>query len=659
MSYLVQDLSGLVLATLIAPLLLYLPGLGLVRLLAPMGLAVDSYWQRLGWAMVLGLAVLPVFDTLAIRLLGLPGMILLNGALAIWGAPLLKAMPKGASLRPFLLLAILWWLISAWSLVDFDIGSRLHQSLIVLDMVKHAAVIEQIARQGIPFTDPFFAREGIAGYYHYFYVWPAAIRWISGFHIMPAMAFGATAFWTGFGVIALLWRIGADAGFIRPGKERRVLLLAILLCFVAGADLLFMLVRYLIAHRIEPELDSWNTEIRMLGTSTLWVPHHVMALVAAWTGMLLCTRAQQVAGAKRYGLAFAAGAAFATMFGASIWISLTIMPLLAIWGFIALTQRDPILLVSGIAALCMSLPQIHDLLTGREPDIFPIGFHVRAFTILFAANTITAQLWSLILLPLNYALEFGIFALGTSLYFRSRRNMCVDGRTVRQLLIWSAITALVIASFLQSVIINNDLGWRAVLFILVPLMLWTMAVGQDIGSFRQLGAMGSALLLLGAAGTLWDLVGLRIIRPSFFPTLPIQINSDRQLSYALRTAYGWADHHLPAGAVLQHNPALTFRSIEFGLYGHHWPAVADKEAFLFGASRQAVAERMMILKPIFDHSISKGELLERAHRARSDYLLFTRRDRVWRAIGGPPLSLTCVYRTPDLCIAPARKSLHL
>ena len=206
--------------------------------------------------------------------------------------------------------------------------------------VKHAAVVEQIAREGIPFSDPFFARTGIAGYYHYFYAWPAAIRWIAGPAVSATMAFGGAAFWTGIGMVALLWRILADAAFIRPGRSQRVLLLAALPCFVAGADLLFMLLRYLVVHRIEPELDSWNTEIRTLSTSLLWVPHHVAAMMAAWTGMLLAARTPRQNRSSRFWLSVAVGAAFATMFGESVWIALTIAPLLAGWAIFRLTRQD-------------------------------------------------------------------------------------------------------------------------------------------------------------------------------------------------------------------------------------------------------------------------------------------------------------------------------
>ncbi|WP_176591604.1 hypothetical protein [Sphingobium sp. EM0848] len=656
MSYMFQDLAGLALAALLAPLVLYLPGLGLVRLLSRAGLGIESFWQRVGWAMLLGLTILPVFDTLIIRVAGIPGMLALNGTLALWGLSLFKGMDRNSSIAPFLLLALLWWLICAWSIIDVDIDHRLYQSLIVLDMVKHATVVEQIVREGIPFSDPFFARDGMAGYYHYFYVWPAAIKWLGGEAINARMAFSGTVYWTGFGVIALVWRIAADAAFIRPGRDRRLLLIAILLCFVAGADLLFMALRYMVIHRIEPELDSWNTEIRMLGTSVLWVPHHVSAMIAAWVGMLLVTRADTVRGQARLWLGMAAGAAFATMFGESVWIALTIAPMLVVWTLVRLPRRDFILPLAGSVALILSLPQLHDILHGRAPEAFPVAFGVRFFTVIFAGDTWQQQLWCLILLPLNYGMEFGICAIGTYLYWRTRRRPSDQGLAVRQLLLWSTITSLLIASFVKSVIINNDLGWRAVLFPVTAVLIYTLRLGQSIPSFRKLHPLALILLILGSAGTAWDLFGMRLIRPPLFPVRPIEVNNSPPTAYALRTAYGWADKHLPAGAILQHNPAITQRVLDFGLYGRHWPAVADEQANLFGSGAQTTADRMALLKPIYNRPLPPPNIIRRARQAHIDYLLFTVRDPVWRLQGGPPAAFPCVYRSKLICIAPVPKA---
>ncbi|HUD93389.1 hypothetical protein [Sphingobium sp.] len=653
MSYLLQDLTGLGLASLLAPLLLYVPGLGLARLLSRAGLEMEGYWPRIGWAMLLGLAILPIFDVLLIRLAGIPAMILLHAALALHGLPLLKGWPATTRPAPFFLLAFAWWLICAWSFVDADIDGSLYQSLIVLDLVKHSAVIEQILLEGIPFSDPFFARDGIAGYYHYFYAWPAAVKWIGGDAISARMAFASTVYWSGFGIAALLWRVAADAAFIRPGRGRRLLILAILLSFVAGADLLFMLLRYLVVHRIEPELDSWNTEIRTLGTSVLWVPHHVCAMIAAWVGMLLVTRAPP---GKRLILGGAAGAAFATMFGESAWIAITIAPFLAGWTLLRLSRRDMTLLVAGSVALLLSIPQFYDIMHGRAAEAFPIAFGVRIFTVIFAADTLTAQLWCLILLPLNYGLEFGICGLGAYLYWRTRRRPGTQGLPVRQLLLWSTISALIVASFFKSVIINNDLGWRAVLFPVTAVLIWTLRLAQSVPSFRRLHPLAIALLLLGSVGTAWDLFGMRLIRPPYFPVRPIEVNNAPPTAYALRQAYAWADENLPEKAVLQHNPAITLRVLDFGLYGHHWPAIADEQANLFGSGAQATADRLALLKPIYDRPLATQDVVHRARAARIDYLLFARRDPIWHRLGGPPPAFPCVYRSALICIAAVPKA---
>ena len=91
MSYLLEDLGGLVGATLLAPMLLCFAGSGLLRLLDRAGLAAaEGFWPRAGWAMLLSLAILPVLDVLAIRAIGMPGMLLLNGALAMLGVSRMK-----------------------------------------------------------------------------------------------------------------------------------------------------------------------------------------------------------------------------------------------------------------------------------------------------------------------------------------------------------------------------------------------------------------------------------------------------------------------------------------------------------------------------------------------------------------------------------------
>lgn len=656
MTDMLRDLVGLALGTLIAPFLFYLPGLGLARIAEHAGLRYEGPWQRTGWAMLLAITVLPAIDALFLRVGGMPLMLALNALFAGYAIPSLRIIGLGRIPRVFILLLVGWWLICCWSYIDFQRDGRLYQSLVVYDMVKHAAVIEQIARQGIPFRDPFFARDGIAGYYHYFYIWPAAIRWIGGNLVSAPMAFAAAAFWTGVAMPALLWRIAEDAGFIRAGRGRRILFLAIMLCFVTGADLLFMGLRYNLVGTISAKIDNWNPEIRFMATSMLWVPHHLSALIAGWTALLLAARARVSDTPGQWVLIIMAGLGFASMFGASIWIALTLAPLLLGWGILVLRRRDYSLLVAGGIAILAAAPQVVDIVHGRIDDTIPIAFGVRHFT-LFLSDTLFSRALSLVLLPLNYALEFGLFALGVVAHIRLRHRPSHGSPEVRALLLWSTITSLIIASFLRSVIINNDFGWRSILFAQVGAMIWTLHVAQSVPSLRRLSPLTIGLLVLGLAGTIWDLAGLRVIRAPAFPTRPLELNAIPALDYELRAAYRWADAHLPPDATLQHNPSRQHRAFDFGLYGHHWPAVADSEATLFGASKKLVVDRMTILKPVFDEAILPADLARRANAARADYLLFTRMDPVWRLSGGPPASVTCLYRNSSVCIAPLSKEM--
>lgn len=650
MTYLLQDLTGFALGTLIAPLIFYLPGAGLLRLVIP-GSTSLSIWQRMGWASLLAIAILPAANALVIRVADIPAALTVATLLAIYGLPLLRPRtPDWRNLGIIVTLGIGWWIICAWSFVDFDNEGRLYQSLIAYDMVKHAAVAEQIAGHGIPFPDPFFARDGIAGYYHYFYVWPAMLRWIGGPLISAPMAVAATAFWTGIAVPALLWRIAADAKLIDPGRERRVALLAVLFCFLAGADLLFMVFRFLNTGMLKPMVDQWNEEVRFFATSTLWVPHHISAVVAGWTGMLLGVRARESGEPYRNRLVIAAGVAFATMFGASVWVAFTLLPTLIIWALVALSKRDLRICAAGLIAALFILPQLLDLLHGRMAGEAPIGLSVRNFSMVAFGDAWPQQLVRAALLPINYGMEFGIFALGTVYFWLSHRSGWKDEQPVRRLLLLATIVSLIIGSFVRSTIINNDLGWRSLLFAQLAAMIWTIAIMQKLPSLRALSPSMTVLLVLGLLATLWDIAGLRVIRPPIFPTAALKHNAHPEWDYAMRGAYGWADANLPKGAVLQHNPALDYRALDFGLYGRHWPAVADKEAMLFGASKSLVDQRMAVLAEVFNRPLALADLGKRANEARVDYFLFTRRDPVWIQTGSPPSSIRCIHRTSMLCI---------
>ena len=592
MGFFLTDLSGLMLGVLLGFGLILLPGFGIVRLLERTGLHAGNGWPRVAWALILAFALLPAIDALLVRGAGLPAMWVLHGALA------LHALGRPGSLRVNLavlpLLAVPLWLgIVMFDAVDFSIGGRLNQSLLYIDLVKHAATTHAIVRDGLPFQDPFFARSGGVGYYYYFYLWSAAIEWIGGGFISPRMAFTAASFWAGLTLPAALWCVGVEAGLVRAGRARAFITLITLFCFTSGADLVMMWLRYATTGLVDAQSDWWNTTVGFAVYSSLGVPHHVTAMIAAWTAMLLIVRAQRLDGARAHSLSAVAGIAIATCFGSSVWIMLTIAPLLVGWGCLSLWRREPSLAIAGVVALIIAAVQIADLLHSRHDSGFPIGVTVRAFTVLMPEG----RWWNLAsaaLLPLNYGIEFGIFAWGTIGWWRMRDRPAPT--PMARLLLASALCALAVATFLKSTIINNDLAWRSIWFTQFAAILWTAALlqGPEV-RLRDTGWGVRALLALGLAAVLWDVVGLRFIRPPYIATSEGDLIAARVDDDDQRAAYEWANLNLPPQVIIQHNPALHRRMFDFGLYGTHRTGVADRDATLFGASAADVTARIAML----------------------------------------------------------------
>ncbi|WP_088182616.1 hypothetical protein [Sphingobium sp. Z007] len=651
MSFFLADLAGLLLGVLLGLGLILLPGIGIARLMERAGLDSGRGWPRIAWGLILAFALLPAIDALLVRRLGLPAMVVLHGVLALYGLAGWR-MWRVRLTTPLLWPVLLWLCIVIFDSVDLPMGGRLNQSLLYIDLVKHAATTHAIMRDGLPFHDPFFARPGGVGYYYYFYLWPAAIEWMGGTVISARMAFTAALFWAGLALPAALWRVGRDAGLIRAGRERAFIALIALFCFTSGVDLIMMALRFAATGVVEAQSDWWNTAVGFAVYSALGVPHHLTAMIAAWTALLLLSSAQDRRGRQAAALSIAAGLAVATCFGSSVWVMLTIAPVLVGWGCLSLWRRNPTVAIAGVAALLAALVQIADLLHFRQDAGFPIALTVRPFTLLIPEG----GWWSLLhaaLLPVNYGIEFGIFAWGAIAWWR--RSDRPASTLMGRLLLTNALCALFIATFLKSTILNNDLAWRSIWFVQFAAMLWTAAELQGpTGRLRDRRWGVKAALALGIAAVLWDVVGLRLIRPPYVATSYGALIANRPDDDDQRAVYEWATRHLPTQAVIQHNPALHRRMFNFGLYGTHRTAVADREANLFGASAADVAARIATLAPIYAQPVAPSDIARRARHVGVDYLLFTASDPVWSQSKGPPPAMRCVYRQPSACLVRVR-----
>lgn len=241
MTMLAQDLGMLALATLAMPLVTLLPGFALITIAERLGLDTGTGWARCGWAVLLAVALLPALDALGARIVGIGAIAIIHLLLAAVGAVALMRIRVDWPCRRFALLVPFWWALVAIAYVDVDHGGRLYQSLMILDLVKHAAVIESLVQAGVPLRDPFVARDAAAGYYYFYYLAPAFVRWLGHGLVDSRMAFAASVFWTGIALPAALWRVAAESALMRPEDGRRVAIMLACLCFVGGADLPYSL----------------------------------------------------------------------------------------------------------------------------------------------------------------------------------------------------------------------------------------------------------------------------------------------------------------------------------------------------------------------------------------------------------------------------------
>jgi hypothetical protein len=649
MDYFFQDLLGLAAATPVAVLLVLVPGFGIAGLLARAGLIRDDAASRTCWGLLLGPVLLPAVDALLVRWLGFGAMLVLHLGLAGLGARTGFQIARGVPARWWAAVA-LCWAATAWANVDFDWNGRLYQSQYVVDTVKHAAVVASLAQHGIPLHDPFFSRPGLSGYYYYFYIAPALIHWLAGAVVDSRAAFAAASFATLLAFAAMLVLVAQEAALFADGTRRRFIAILLLLCCLSGFDLLPGLWMWLQYGRVMADLDWWSEEIRWTLSSILFEPHHMTAVMAVFAGALLLSTGERASLPLR---ALAAGLAFATAFGCSVWIVVGAAPVLALWWLWDRAKLGTVsmwgLPLSGLLALLVSLPQIADIRAGRAPSGPPLAFFVRPVgPVRVLPHGLGQWIAHLAVLPGGYLIEFGVFALGAIAFLTSGRLAASRATSMGRLLLVSAPVALLLVTFVRSSVMYNDFGWRAVWLAQLPALLWTASVLSARRELLSRSPAWSVALALGLATMAWDMAGLRLACPEHCQGG--FVNANPAVDYDSRGAYQWIDRSVPAAVLVQHDPAAGARAMDFGLYSDRPVAVADGDARLFGAAEPAVVSRIDVIAPIFQRPMPPAELRQRAATEGIGGLLLTSADPLWRATGGPPSNWTCQYRSVHSCV---------
>lgn len=652
----VLDAVRLVAAVAACGLVIALPGAALAR---AFGLPRQN-------AVVVGLALLPLLDSLAVRWLGIDVALAATLALAVCGLVACRdAGGRWPSLsREAAALCLVWLAILVFEWVDLDVAGRLYQPFIVVDGVKHAATAQAILDSGAPPHDPFFLRPERVGYYYFFYTPVALAQRLGADWLDARAAVGGAAFWVGIGLYGLVRLALERAGLAIEGRRTRLLVVALLAA--GGLDIVAVLRIGLLQGTWLAEPVVWTEQVTGWFESLIWVPHHVTGMIAGMLGLIaLASPSLRAAGEATQGprgevhqdgrprrlgrlgeiamtdtsrRVVLAGLCFASAFGASLWLTLVLVATVALWLVALAVERDwrtiGTIALAGALALVLAAPQLHDLVVGRAPTgAAPIVPTVRAFPPVDAlvGPGPWRYLARLVALPLNYFAAFGILASGALLFWRQRAG-APRGPEFGRVLALAAIAGLALGAFFKSTLFNNDLGWRVVEFPLLAGTVWTIAALQRMptrpSGWPRVPAFLMLLLGLGWATNAYAFLSLRAY--PWMPTDPSDafVAADPRTEHALRVAYAWADRNLPPRAVLQHDPTRP-RAFAFALYGRHQVAVADSFGSLFGANPAKVDARIAALAPIYAVPLPAADVLARARAAGVDDLVVTAADPVW------------------------------
>ena len=630
--FLTSDLIGISAGFALFSLLAFFPGYAIGWLTNVFEFRARLLPFRLAASVPVSLAVIPILGYTVGRWLGLNAVWLVYAVLCAAavssGALRRKARPGAGfdfrTLWPFAALIALWMAVAFLSLADLPIGRRLYFSIIDFDYSVRIAFTHSIGAFGLPARNPFFFPGHAVGLrYHYFWMIPCAQIYRLGMPLVDAReAFIAGTMWVGIGLISLIplyLRMFSSGphGLLRRSRIG-IALLAVTGLDIVPALLMVWLARAGFVAGISPSVEMWNEQVDGWLCTVLWEPHYACSLIACLTGFLIVwSLPPEASRPQRSVSGFIAGMAFATATGCGIYVAMVFAVFLGLWLVVTVVSKRwreaETLAIAGVVAVALIRPFIASLKgsSSQGAGSPPFEFAVRLFSpveMVFQFFRLGRpwQLYAaeLLLLPLNYFIELGVFfVVGRIAWtrFRERGRPATPAELAAFLM---TATSILICTFVKSsVIASNDLGWRGFLPAQFMLLLWATDVLSERASRTPLVRL---LLVLGLAGVVYDQAILR-----FFPVLSDAgkvpkvgwLASDQRLGLRTagnREAYEWLRARTPETAVIQQNPEPVFEDTFYGAYGHRQTvAIGGACSSGFGGDPRECASLMPALAGLF------------------------------------------------------------
>lgn len=641
MNFTLVDTLGILKACFALAPILFAPGY-----LAGWSFNLFGFRQRrpvlqLALAVPLSIAISPIVSYLVARFLA-PALWIFY-AIAVIGCLLLligqvrKAKPYAISHHIWIAFAVcgIWVAVAIGCLVDLQIRHALYSPLAAYDHSTRVAMTAAVVRH-VPPSNPFFAHPAVPLRYHYFWVLlcslPLKVFDISARHLMYA-----GVVWCGIGLICTI-ALGLKFLVRTQTAIARKTLIGCALLGVTGLDILPTLYVAASQRTWLADMEWWNqVPITSWAASLLWVPHHVAALIACVVGFVLL-RHDAVTTPKPIVPVLIAGVAFASAAGMSVYVTFTFAVAAGLWllALVASKNWNEAAIFAGVGCVAAILAIAYLVnLSGPASGNGFIGLGFRPFALhLHFAQQIgvniqaapAVMLANAIALPVNYAIELGVFFMIAVLRLRQVLRRTVPA-TPDEIAAWTLVMAsFLIGTFLQSqTIATNDLGIRCFLPAQFVLLLWAAifiddtwfaTAGGKTATRRTVVPALALLLVLGVCGTLYELFMVRM-SPVLYDRWGVAgldwMDPDSQLgkrTYALRSVYESLNAQLPSSAVIQYNPA-TRNYVVDALYSFHDAAAGGMDCgAAFGGDPELCKQRVRRLVSVFQNR----EDVERACR---------------------------------------------
>jgi hypothetical protein len=639
------DLLGVAYASALFSLFAFIPGFTIGWSLDLVGFRGRGLLHQCLLSCTLSIALCPVLTYLCELGAGPGAVWWMYGALwAGFAVILIASRLRQWRLMPAaVVVAAGWAIVVAASTVDLQIGDRLYPPMVSYDYSVRVAMISALSRHFPPLT-PFLSdgHQWPLQYHYYWFLLCSLVHQIAHGAVRARQALIAGTIWSGLGLMSVVLL------YLRhwmPSPRRRAFVVGISLLAVTGLDIIPCLWLGKARGSLLPTIELWNADqVSAWFTSALWVPHHVAALVACLTGFLVIWVLPGGSWTRRHTVAaVAAGVAFATAAGTSVYVTLGFAVFCAVWLCLTAYKRwwtdAAAMAVAGLVAAVLAVPFLRALgpSLGGGP-MLRLG--IRRLTP-FAPVEHQGWIAALALLPLNYALEFGFFLVAGIGWLRTRRSL---SSPTRYELCGMAMagSSLVLCTFVRSTTISsNDLGWRGMLLAQFVLLVWAT---EWLMSRRFRGGLGDVLLtlmvVLGLAGTAYEVLMQRaypvLIDSGRVATLEF-LGPDRQVgkrTYAMRQVYERLQSVLPRSAVVQHNPDPDFNDLPSELYSERQVAATNKTCDVpFGGTPGACAKVVDRVSPIFDPRTSREETQGACQALGISVLVFRDTDAAWKMPG--------------------------